>query len=119
MGAGRSDSLTVGIKNRDLITVVALAVKYEFVLAIAMRAGCHSSFCQTVLIAIVIVVTVHRILWTVAKVHRRRLIRYSLDDECNNDHPAVMRSSILLATSSCAASKRPEAGKLVAASQAC
>jgi hypothetical protein len=44
VGAGRSDSLTVGIENRDLITVVALAVKYEFVPAIAMRAGCHSSF---------------------------------------------------------------------------
>ena len=44
VGAGRSDSLTVGIENRDLIMIVALAVKHEFVPAIAMCAGCHSSF---------------------------------------------------------------------------
>ena len=44
MGAGRSDLLTVRIENRDLIMVVALAVKHEFVPAIAMCAGRHSSF---------------------------------------------------------------------------
>jgi hypothetical protein len=44
VAAGRSDSLTVGIENRDLIMVIALAVKDEFVPAIAMCAGCHSSF---------------------------------------------------------------------------
>lgn len=44
VGAGRSDSLAVGIENRDLIMVVAPAVKHQFVPAIAMCAGCHSSF---------------------------------------------------------------------------
>jgi hypothetical protein len=44
VGAGLSNSLTVGIENRDPIMVVALAVKHEFIPAIAMCAGCHSSF---------------------------------------------------------------------------
>ena len=39
--AGRGDSITLGIENRDLITVVALVVKYKFVSVIGMCAGCH------------------------------------------------------------------------------
>ena len=39
--AGRGDSITLGIENRDLITVVALVVKYKLVSVIAVCAGCH------------------------------------------------------------------------------
>ena len=39
--AGRGDSIALGIENRDLITVVALVVKYKLVSVIAMCAGCH------------------------------------------------------------------------------
>jgi positive regulator of sigma E activity len=39
--AGRGDSITLGIEDRDLITVIALVVKYKLVSVIAMCAGCH------------------------------------------------------------------------------
>ena len=39
--AGRGDSITPGIENRDLITVITLVVKYKLVSVIAMCAGCH------------------------------------------------------------------------------
>jgi len=39
--AGRGDSITLGIENRDSITVVALVMKYKLVSVIAMCAGCH------------------------------------------------------------------------------
>ncbi len=39
--AGRGDSITLGIENRDLITVITLVVKYKLVSVIAMCAGCH------------------------------------------------------------------------------
>ena len=39
--AGRSDTITLGIENHDLITVIALVVKYKFVSVMTMRAGCH------------------------------------------------------------------------------
>jgi hypothetical protein len=39
--AGRGDSITLGIENRDLITVIALVVKYKLVSVIAVCAGCH------------------------------------------------------------------------------
>jgi hypothetical protein len=38
---GRGDSATLGIENRDLITVITLVVKYKLVSVIAMCAGCH------------------------------------------------------------------------------
>jgi hypothetical protein len=38
---GRGNSITLGIENRDLITVIALVVKHKFVSVIAMCAGCH------------------------------------------------------------------------------
>ena len=41
VGAGRGDSITFGIQNCDLITVVALVVKYKLVPVMAMCAGCH------------------------------------------------------------------------------
>ena len=37
--AGRGDSITLGIENRDLITVIALVVKYKFVSVKAFCAG--------------------------------------------------------------------------------
>jgi hypothetical protein len=40
--AGRGDSITLGIENRDPITIVALVMKYKLVTVIAMRAGCHA-----------------------------------------------------------------------------
>ena len=40
--AGRGDSITLGIENRDLITVIALVVERKLVSVIAMCAGCHS-----------------------------------------------------------------------------
>jgi hypothetical protein len=40
--AGRRDSIALRIENRDLITVVALVVKYQFVSVMAMCAGCHA-----------------------------------------------------------------------------
>jgi hypothetical protein len=39
--AGRGDSITLGIENRDLITVVALVVKYKLVSVMVMCTGCH------------------------------------------------------------------------------
>jgi hypothetical protein len=42
--AGRGDSITFGIENRDLITVVVLVVKYELVSVIAMAVGGHFDF---------------------------------------------------------------------------
>ena len=39
--AGRGDSITLGIENRDPITVIALVAKYKLVSVIAMCAGCH------------------------------------------------------------------------------
>ena len=39
--AGRGDSITLGIENRNLITVITLVVKYKLVSVIAMCAGCH------------------------------------------------------------------------------
>jgi hypothetical protein len=39
--AGRGDLLTVGTENRDLISVVALVVKFEPVSVITMCTGCH------------------------------------------------------------------------------
>ena len=41
VGGGRSDSIALGIENRDVITVVGLVVKHKFVSVIMMRAGCH------------------------------------------------------------------------------
>ena len=41
MHARRGNSITLRIKNRDQITVVALVVKHKLVLVIAMCAGCH------------------------------------------------------------------------------
>ncbi len=38
---GRGDSITLRIENHDLITVIALVMKYKFVSVIAMCAGCH------------------------------------------------------------------------------
>jgi len=42
--ACRGDSITFGIENRDLITVVVLVVKYELVSVIAMAVGGHFDF---------------------------------------------------------------------------
>jgi hypothetical protein len=39
--AGRGDSITFGIENRDLITIVALVLKYKLVSAMAVCAGRH------------------------------------------------------------------------------
>jgi hypothetical protein len=39
--AGRSDSIALGIENRDPITVVTLVLKCKFISMIAMCAGCH------------------------------------------------------------------------------
>ncbi len=39
--AGRRDAMILGIENRDLITVVAVLVKYKLVSVIAMSAGRH------------------------------------------------------------------------------
>ena len=39
--AGRGDSITLGIENRDLIMVITLVVKYKLVSVIAMCASCH------------------------------------------------------------------------------
>jgi hypothetical protein len=39
--ASRGDTITLGIENRDVITVVVRVVKYKFVAVIAMCAGCH------------------------------------------------------------------------------
>jgi len=42
--AGRCDSLAFRIENNDLITVVAFAVKRQFVSVMDMRAGRHLSY---------------------------------------------------------------------------
>jgi hypothetical protein len=39
--AGRGNSITLGIKNRDVITVVVRLVKYKLVTVIPMGAGGH------------------------------------------------------------------------------
>jgi hypothetical protein len=39
--AGRGDTITLGIENRDLITVVTLVVKNKLISVIAMRTACH------------------------------------------------------------------------------
>jgi len=39
--AGRGNSITVGIENRDVITVVVRLVKYKLVTVISMGAGGH------------------------------------------------------------------------------
>jgi hypothetical protein len=41
VGAGRGNSMALGIENRDLITVVALVVKYKLVSVMVMCTGCH------------------------------------------------------------------------------
>jgi hypothetical protein len=47
MDLGRGDPISLGVENDDLITVVTLAVKYQFVSVMAMRAGCHPGFVES------------------------------------------------------------------------
>ena len=47
MDLGRGDPISLGVENDDLITVVTLAVKYQFVSVMAMRAGCHRGFVES------------------------------------------------------------------------
>ena len=42
--AGRGNSITLGIENRDVITVVVRLVKYKLVTVIPMGAGGHVDF---------------------------------------------------------------------------
>jgi positive regulator of sigma E activity len=41
MCAGQGDTVALGIEDRDLITVVALVVKYKLVSVMVMCTGCH------------------------------------------------------------------------------
>ena len=47
MDLGRGDPITLGVENDDLITVVTLAAKYQFVSVMAMCAGCHRGFVES------------------------------------------------------------------------
>ena len=47
MDLGRGDPISLGVENDDLITVVTLAVKYQFVSVMAMRAGRHRGFVES------------------------------------------------------------------------
>ena len=47
MDLGRGDPITLGVENDDLITVVTLTVKYQFVSVMAMCARCHRGFVES------------------------------------------------------------------------